>query len=431
MHSMNNTLKQHLNQQIVNAEELVQKQDWAKAWRVLLKSSRIALDMAQKADGSEKRRYLEYCDALRAQAETIRKQGKLKRIDRLADADIRDGKRRTEKKPRDRTTDDKERTGTYGQGKKEAGGKGKREYAVRELRKLRDQSTATDDATDDGTGSDMGRINPTELEAVSFDDIAGLANVKKEIIARVILPYCDPEGAREFNVSIGGGMLLYGPPGTGKTMIAKAVANEVDAPFFAITPAHVIDKFVGESERKISDLFRRLRSYERAILFIDEAEGLLTSRSTNSTVMKRVVPQFLMELDGISRKSGGLMVIAATNVPWELDEASYRRLPSMIYVPLPDTDARLWLLKHLASGIKRLGEMNYDVLAEKTDGFSGSDLKELVRRTCYDCYCSSVEDEPEKNVTTGDFEKQLKQFTISVRRKDMDKFARFRDGFQR
>jgi transitional endoplasmic reticulum ATPase len=425
MDSPEKSLKQYLRQQVIHAEELCRKRDWGKAWRILLKTSRIALDLAQKTSGSEKQRYLDYCDKMRDQAETIRRQGKLKRLDKIDETDYRTGNRH-----QGGSTPAHEARRIRG---RKAGPEkiNQRDRAAKELRKLRDQKPVTENVSNDGAESDLGRINPSELEAVSFDDIAGLADVKKEIIARVILPYCDPDGAREFNVSIGGGMLLYGPPGTGKTMIAKAMANEIDAPFFSITPAHIIDKFVGESERKIADLFRHLHSYDRAILFIDEAEGLLTSRSTHSTVMKRVVPQFLMELDGLSKKRSGLMVIAATNVPWELDEAAYRRLPAMIYVPLPDRDARLWLLKHLLSNVRRRGEMDYEYLADKTDGYSGSDLKELVSKTCYDCYCSSVDNEPEKNVTTNDFEKQLKKFTLSVRRKDLERFTRFRDDFKR
>lgn len=407
-------LKPFLADQVARADNLCRQRKWKAAWRILLRASRTALDMATKSDGSERDRYMDYSDRLRKQAETIRVRGKLK-PDEIPD----------------RTSPSDE-----GPVSRRRGRSGGRDRVVRKLKKLKRESggasglSSRETIPESTNAGDEWLIRPQDIEAVSFDDVAGLAEVKKEIISLVILPFCDPEGAGKYNVRAGGGMLLYGPPGTGKTMIAKAVANEVDAPFFSITPAQIMDKHVGEAEQRIARLFRQLHSLDRAVLFIDEAEGLLTSRSTHSTVMKRVVPQFLMELDGLTGRRDGLMVIAATNVPWELDEAAYRRLPSMIYVPLPDRTARFRLLKNLAGDVERLGEVDFELLADRTDGFSGSDLKQFFSKTCRECYCESVNGEPSKRVETADFLKHLDSFSRTVSRKNIDRFERFRREFR-
>jgi len=390
-------LKKYLTDQVAAADELCQEERWKEAWRTLLKSSKVALELALKSDGSEKERYIEYSDRLREQAEAIRRKRK-KSIPRNSDRQ----KSKTEKKRSNKQIPENS---------------DRKADAVNKLQKLNDDTTVE-------------KIDKKKAKSVSFDDIAGLVDVKKEILASVILPYCDPDGAKKYNISPGGGMLLYGPPGTGKTMIAKAVANEVDAPFISITPAEIIDKHVGEAERRIAELFRKLRTYDRAILFIDEAEGLLASRSTHSTVMKRVVPQFLMELDGFKDKVKGLMVIAATNVPWDLDEAAYRRLPAMIYVPLPDRASRLWILKKLIQDIERAGDIDYELLTDNTDGFSGSDLNQLVKSTSKSCYCRSFDSSKPKLIETQDFLNILKTFSRSVSRKNLDRFTRFQSEFK-
>ena len=202
------------------------------------------------------------------------------------------------------------------------------------------------------TPEPAGSANPqdwlvVERPDVRFDDVAGLEDVKEQIRLKLIYPFTHPEEAKRFGVRSGGGILLYGPPGTGKTLIAKAVAGELDAAFFTVKPSEIMSKWVGEAEQNVAALFDAARGYERAVIFIDEVESLLPSRGGNSTVMNRVVPQFLAELDGMAGKHPGLLLIGATNVPWMIDDAAMRpgRFDEKIYVPLPDLPARQRILE--------------------------------------------------------------------------------------
>ena len=148
-------------------------------------------------------------------------------------------------------------------------------------------------------------------------------------------------------MDVGGGRLRHGPPGTGKTMIAKAVARELDATMFVITPAQLMSKWVGEAEQNVRKLFDAAKEEPKAVIFMDEVEAMVPKRrSSQSSVMQRVVPQILQELEGFDRKAGrALMFMGATNDPWSLDPAMMRpgRLYSTVYVPLPDPVARFRL----------------------------------------------------------------------------------------
>src|SRR5262245_15584014 len=181
-----------------------------------------------------------------------------------------------------------------------------------------------------------------EKPKLRFDDIAGLDDVKELIRIKMILPFTFPDKAKKYKVKTGGGVLLYGPPGTGKTMIAKAVAGELDATFFAIAPSEILNKWVGESEKNIRKLFETARSCPKAVVFIDEVEALIPKRrdAEAGNVMARVVPQILAELDGFEAKEGqNVMFMGATNEPWNIDYAMLRpgRLDEKAYVGLPDT----------------------------------------------------------------------------------------------
>jgi SpoVK/Ycf46/Vps4 family AAA+-type ATPase len=142
-----------------------------------------------------------------------------------------------------------------------------------------------------------------EKPNVRFDDIAGLDDVKQEINLKMIYPFGHPELAKKYRIGVGGGMLLYGPPGTGKTMIAKAIACELDATMFVISPAHLMSKWVGEAEKNVQRLFDAAKAEDKAVIFIDEVEALVPKRrGQQSTIMQRVVPQILQELEGLTAK---------------------------------------------------------------------------------------------------------------------------------
>ena len=180
-----------------------------------------------------------------------------------------------------------------------------------------------------------------EIPNVHFDDIAGLEDVKEAIKIRMIYPLKHPEVYSAYGKKMGGGVLLYGPPGTGKTMIAKAIACEVGATFYAVKGSDIVSKWVGESEQNINALFEEARKNDLSIIFIDEIDSLLGKRGVDNHNDKRV-NEFLQQIDGFSSDSSRLLLLGATNRPWDLDSAAMRsgRFSEKIYVPLPDKKAR-------------------------------------------------------------------------------------------
>jgi len=248
--------------------------------------------------------------------------------------------------------------------------------------KPKKKGRAKDNGDDGGDASDW---IVREKPDVSFDDIAGLDDVKEEIRLKMIYPLEFMEEAAEYGISAGGGLLVYGPPGTGKTMIAKAVANEIDATFFMVSPAEMLSKWVGEAEQNVSKLFDAAKAEKKAVIFIDEIEALAPRRSSGgSTVMQRVVPQILQELEGFDR--GGdrcLLFIGATNKPWMLDDAMMRpgRFDTMAYLGLPDTAARMRMLE-LYFGDRPLDkDIDLGKLCEALNGYSGADIKSLATKS--------------------------------------------------
>jgi len=269
-----------------------------------------------------------------------------------------------------------------------------------------------------------------EKPSIRFGDIAGLEDVKEQIRVKMIYPFTHVEKAKKYRIRTGGGILLYGPPGTGKTMIAKAVAGELDATFFAIAPSEILNKWVGESEKNIRKLFDAARKCERAIVFIDEVEALTPPRRDGETggVMQRVVPQILNELDGFDRKEGHhLLFMGATNEPWNIDSAMLRpgRLDEKIYVGLPDAKARGQILRMNLKDVP-LENIDLDAMAGRLDGYSGADIAYLCRKVSEERFLESVEKGDEKEISKADFERVLVKLKPSVARVDLDRFAKFR-----
>jgi len=217
---------------------------------------------------------------------------------------------------------------------------------------------------------------------ISWEDVIGLENAKDSLKETVILPTRFPQlftGKRKpFK-----GILLFGPPGTGKSYLAKAVATEADSTFFAVSSADLISKWQGESEKLVRNLFELARESEggRAIIFIDEVDSLCGSRSEGeSDSMRRVKTEFLVQMDGVGSNSGQLLVLGATNIPWELDAAIRRRFEKRVYIPLPEAEARTAMVKlNLGDTPNNLTEEEFDKTGEITEGSSGADIKILVK----------------------------------------------------
>mmetsp|Transcript_17291 Transcript_17291/g.47623 ORF Transcript_17291/g.47623 Transcript_17291/m.47623 type:complete len:448 (+) Transcript_17291:372-1715(+) len=221
-----------------------------------------------------------------------------------------------------------------------------------------------------------------EKPDITWDDVIGLENAKDSLKETVILPTRFPQlftGKRKpFK-----GILLFGPPGTGKSYLAKAVATEADSTFFSVSSADLISKWQGESEKLVRNLFELARESEgeRAIIFIDEVDSLCGSRSEGeSDSMRRVKTEFLVQMDGVGNSKGQVLVLGATNIPWELDAAIRRRFEKRVYIPLPEAEARTAMVKlNLGDTPNELTEDEFDRVGEITEGSSGADIKILVK----------------------------------------------------
>ncbi|KAJ3282705.1 Vacuolar protein sorting-associated protein 4 [Borealophlyctis nickersoniae] len=219
-----------------------------------------------------------------------------------------------------------------------------------------------------------------EKPNVRWEDIAGLEGAKESLKEAVILPIKFPHlftGKR----TPWRGILLYGPPGTGKSYLAKAVATEANSTFFSVSSSDLVSKWMGESERLVKQLFTLARENRPAIIFIDEVDSLCGQRGDGqSEASRRIKTEFLVQMQGVGNDMQGVLVLGATNTPWELDPAIRRRFEKRIYIPLPDPNARAKMVGlNIGSTPCSLTQRDYKILADKTEGFSGSDITVLVR----------------------------------------------------
>ena len=231
-------------------------------------------------------------------------------------------------------------------------------------------------------------VLPTKLEdgatiekpQVTFADVGGLDSLKEKIRLRVIHPLRRPDLYKAFGKKTGGGLLLYGPPGCGKTFLARATAGEAGIHFVAVGVEDVLDMWLGGSEKKLHELFRLARQKAPAILFFDEVDAIGGKRSAlRNESYRTLVTQFLSELDGAGGRSEGVLVIGATNAPWDVDGAFRRpgRFSDVLFVPPPDLQARVEILKLKLAG-KPHGEIDIPAVARRTELFSGADLEHVI-----------------------------------------------------
>jgi vacuolar protein-sorting-associated protein 4 len=226
----------------------------------------------------------------------------------------------------------------------------------------------------------------TEKPNIKWDDVAGLEQAKGLLQEAVILPAKFPQlftGKRR----PWKGILLYGPPGTGKSYLAKAVATESGAScFLSVSSSDLVSKFQGESERLVKQLFELARKNAPSIIFIDEVDSLCGTRSEGENESaRRIKTEFLVQMDGVGKDSTGVLVLGATNTPWELDPAIRRRFEKRVYIPLPDAKARERMFKlSVGSTPNNLTDTDYKYLGQNSDGYSGSDISVLVRDALYE-----------------------------------------------
>jgi transitional endoplasmic reticulum ATPase len=239
----------------------------------------------------------------------------------------------------------------------------------------------------------MGKSTPSairetvvETPNVSWDDIGGLENVKNELRELVQYPVEHPEKFLKFGMQPSRGVLFYGPPGCGKTLLAKAIANECQANFISIKGPELLTMWFGESEANVRDIFDKARSAAPCVLFFDELDSIAKSRGGDlggdaGGAADRVINQILTEMDGMGAKKN-VFIIGATNRPDIIDSAILRpgRLDQLIYIPLPDQDSRICILKASLRKTPVSKEVDIKYLAELTKGFSGADLTEICQR---------------------------------------------------
>lgn len=276
---------------------------------------------------------------------------------------------------------------------------------------------------------------------VSWDEVVGLEDAKRALQESIVYPTQRPD---LFPLGWPKGILLYGPPGNGKTLIAAATASEIAGYFINVDAASMMSKWLGEAEKNVAKLFtmaRRLAQKERVpvVLFVDEVDSLLGTRTNEVGGEIRVKNQFLTEMDGINAKSGKMLfyVVGATNKPWSLDWPFLRRFQKRIHIPLPDNDARLRMFKQYTAPLNVDGNMRVDELAKVTEGYSASDVRDICQsvqlRVVNELFASGKADDNSsktRSITTNDFKDILKNRKPSVSLEMLRAYQRWTEQFK-
>ena len=252
-----------------------------------------------------------------------------------------------------------------------------------ESRGAKEKATAggerkTTGGTGDADDDDLEQFRPTSPPSQDFDDIAGMEELKARLQREVISPLHDPETYQEYDISAVNGILLHGPPGTGKTYLSKSLAGELDYRYIEVTPSEITSKYVGEASDNVEALFAAARANQPCVVFIDELDAIAGSRDGDMTSTERqMVNQFLEELSAINEASSDIVVVAATNLVNEVDDAITRpgRFDTTVEVPKPDPDARLAILQHHLDqrGIATT-DIGWDAVKTATKGYAASNM---------------------------------------------------------
>lgn len=245
-----------------------------------------------------------------------------------------------------------------------------------------DDSIETDDFENEGTDFQKSFMANQFLQhsEINFNDVGGMEQVKKEIDLKIIKPLIHQDLYKSYGKKIGGGILLYGPPGCGKTFIAKATAGQIQSKFFTIGLNDILDMWIGNSEKNLHGIFEIARQNKPCVLFFDEIDALGASRTDmKQSSSRHLINQFLLELDGINSNNEGILIIGATNTPWNLDSAFRRpgRFDRIIFIPPPDESAKERILQ-IKLEEKPVELIDYRTLSKKLEHYSGADIEALI-----------------------------------------------------
>ncbi|ELZ48242.1 AAA family ATPase protein [Halorubrum californiense DSM 19288] len=274
-------------------------------------------------------------------------------------------------------------------------------------------------ALDDVEPSGLREVT-VEFPAVGWDEVGGLDDAKRELVRAVYWPLEYADRFAALGIEPPSGVLLYGPPGTGKTLLARAAASLSDANFIPVNGPELLDKYVGESEKAVRDLFATARENAPAVVFFDEVDAISPKRRGDDTgAGERVVSQLLTELDGLEPLTD-VAVIAATNRPESIDEALLRpgRIEKAVETPLPDREARREILRIHAREMPVASGVDLDSVADRAAGYSGGDIAALVREAgLLAIEDAIVDDGPPAEAVVGrdHFERALAETSPSTR----------------
>jgi len=264
---------------------------------------------------------------------------------------------------------------------------------------------------------------------MTFDEIAGLENVK-ETCLDYVRTIQHIELAKQRGLKTGGVMLFFGPPGTGKTMLARAVAGELGLPFYIAKCSELLSKWVGESTKNLAALFEQARSEPNgAVVFFDEIDNLASKRSGNThEVSLQVLTQLLTELDGADSANDKLVFLAATNFPWNLDDALMSRIKEKCYVPLPDAAARRAIIEMTLAKSPTDNDVNLEELTEQTDGLGGREIANLCERAKLIAFRDVVKSGIDRGVNAADLTTAMENVRPSVSEKEIQKYENWAKG---
>ncbi len=251
-----------------------------------------------------------------------------------------------------------------------------------------------------------------------FEDISGLEDVKKALLLNLVYPIKFYELSKEFNIKRSRGVLLYGPPGNGKTLIAQTVAGEAEINFLEINPAFLYNELFGKFEKNLTKLFEIAHDLSPCVIFFDEVDTLMPRRDNiNENVIRRGVSQLLIEINKVMEaEESRIFILAATNLPWEIDPAMLRpgRFDLKLYVPPPNLKARMEIIRRFLSNSHYDKDIDIDRLGMMTEGFSAADIDFIGRKSSEKVFLEAINSGLKRAINQNDLVEAINSVKPSI-----------------